>query len=140
VKWCLYVAVITVLTATAQAVETGTLTLACKGTTLDEDDERAKPQPFSGGLILNFTAGTIEGFGSPSPREMELPVKIDGIDEVTVTFSGSGHFGDTDVYLAGYIDRVTGELAATERTKINTAEKGVGINYSLKCRPAQRMF
>jgi hypothetical protein len=44
------------LSTTAQAVETRTLTFACKGTTVSGIPD-AKPEPFSMSLIINFTAG-----------------------------------------------------------------------------------
>ena len=69
-KSYLYAAVITVLTATtAQAVETGALTLACKGTAV-AGYEDAKPEPFSMSLIVSFTAGTV--FGTPGFSDLQL--------------------------------------------------------------------
>ena len=66
---------------TAQAAEpTGTLTLACKGTVTNTTMDDAKPEQFSQGIIVNFTARTVDGFGSP--------VKITDVDEVTVSFWG----------------------------------------------------
>jgi hypothetical protein len=46
--------------STAQAAETGTLTLACEGTVADEQAD-AKPKPISMGMIVNFTARTVAG-------------------------------------------------------------------------------
>jgi hypothetical protein len=37
-------------------------------------------------LILNFTAGTVQGFGTPGL--MDIPIKITGINDVTVAFGG----------------------------------------------------
>jgi hypothetical protein len=99
------------LSTTAQAVATGTLTLACTGTTVFED---AEPEPHSMSLILNFTAGTVQGFGVP---DLDYPVKITGINEVTVAFGGSVHTSELSLSLTGTIDRVTGEVKANENGK-----------------------
>ena len=60
------IAMVTCLSMTAQAADT-TLTLACQGTTTDKMKEAkdAKPAPISMGIIVNFTNGTIQGFGYP---------------------------------------------------------------------------
>jgi hypothetical protein len=42
----------------AQAAEPATLTLACAGTATTGN---AKPEPISMGIIVNFTAGTVQG-------------------------------------------------------------------------------
>lgn len=143
-KSYLYAAVITVLTATtAQAVETGTLTLACKGTNV-AGYEGANPEPFSMSLIISFTAGTVQGFGTPGFSDP--PVKITGINDVTVAFGGSTQaparvLGNSDWSLNGTIDRVTGEVEANEiLTDAQTGKKFASTSYSLKCRPTQRMF
>ena len=104
------------LSTTAQAVETGALTLACKGTTV-AGYEDAKPDPFSMSLIVSFTAGTVQGFGTPGFSDP--PIKITGINEVTVAFGGSTQaparvLGNSDWSLNGTIDRVTGEVEANE--------------------------
>jgi hypothetical protein len=52
--------------------------------------EDAKPEPISMGIIVNFVARTVQGFGSPS--FMDYPVKITGINDVTVEFGGSQEF------------------------------------------------
>jgi hypothetical protein len=140
-KSYLYAAVLTGLSTMAQAAETGTLTLACKGTTVG-GYEGAKPDPLSMGLIFNFTAGTVRGFDAPGGLLAELPVKITGINEVTVAFGGN----DTPLVgqqrsMSGTIDRVTGEVEATETLMDTKAGKTFSsTSYSLKCRPAQRMF
>ena len=93
----------------AQAAETGTLTLACKGATALGD---ANPNPVSMGLIVNFTTGTVQGFGNPGL--LDYPVKITGINDVTVAFGGSERQPTSDVSsITGSIDRVTGDVEAT---------------------------
>jgi hypothetical protein len=143
VKSYLYAAVVAGISTMAQAFEAGTLTLACKGTTVSGIPD-AKPEPFSMSLIVNFTAGTVQGFGTPGFSDP--PVKITGINEVTVAFGGSTQaparvLGNSDWSLNGTIDRITGEVEANEiLTDAQTGKKFASTSYSLKCRPTQRMF
>src|SRR5690242_12373437 len=104
------------LATMAQTAEPGTLTLACTGTTV-AGYEGANPEPTSMGLIVSFTAGMVHGFGAPG--WMDYPVKITGINEVTVTFGGDGHVGSQAWGIIGSIDRVTGDVQATE-TAVDT--------------------
>ena len=131
------------LSTAAQAVETGTLTLACKGTTVAGSEggyEGAEPEQLSMGLIFNFTAGTVEGFDLGFSQN--IPVKIAGINEVTVAFGGSGrYFVGNLMMMSGTIDRVTGDVGAEVVVTDAKAEKVLSrTSYSLKCRPAQRLF
>ena len=122
------------LSTAAQAVETGTLTLACKGTWVVAGQE---PEQLSMGLIVNFNAGTVEGI-DVGPN---IPVKITGINEVTVAFGGSGRYLVGNLMMSGTIDRVTGDVGAEEVVTDAKAEKVLSrTSYSLKCRPAQRLF
>jgi hypothetical protein len=122
--------------ATAQAADT-TLTLACQGTVTTAGMEEAT----SMGIIINFTARTIQGFGTPG-RDAYL-VKITGTDDVTVTFGGSADWGPSmHNSISGSIDRVTGDMNAySVATDPQQAGKIiVSTTYALKCRPTQRMF
>src|SRR5215813_8450320 len=126
------------LSTMAQAAETGTLTLACKGTTV-AGYEGANPDPISMGLIVNFTIGTIQGFGTPGL--LDVTVKITGINDVTVAFGGSDRVSGSDWSIMGSIDRVTGDVKATQTSTNPTTRKTFSsTGYSLKCRPTQRMF
>jgi hypothetical protein len=126
------------LSTTAQAVETGTLTLACKGTTVAPNNG-GQPDPVSMGLIVSFNAGTVQGFGDPGL--IDVPIKITGINEVTVSFGGSARVANSDWNMSGSIDRVTGEVEATQNlTDATTGKSYSRTGYSLKCRPTQRMF
>jgi hypothetical protein len=112
------------------------LTLACKGTTI-AGYEGAKPEPLSMGIIVNFTNRTVQGFGSPGV--VDYPVKITAWNEVTVTFYGSDE--KMGLTTRGAIDRVTGDVDATSMAYDSKSGKVVSQNvYTLKCRPAQRMF
>ena len=124
------------LSTAAQAVETGTLTLACKGTWVVAGQE---PEQLSMGLIVNFNAGTVEGI-DVGPN---IPVKITGINEVTVAFGGSGRYLVGNLMMSGTIDRVTGDVDAEETMTDAKTGKMLGggrDTYSLKCRPTQRLF
>jgi len=116
---------------TAQAADT-TLTLACQGTMTLERVYDADPEPISMGIIVNLTARTVTGFTHPTEK---FPLTIESFNDVTVHFRGSDPIGSLTVY--GSIDRVTGDVEATSVTKTMVE---LVRRYSLKCRPAQRMF
>jgi hypothetical protein len=119
---------------TAEAQQT--LTLACKGTATAND---AKPEAVSVGIIINFTAGTVQGFGSL--EVIDYPVKIIDTNDVTVTFSGSKETIFAAYFFGGSIDRITGDLEAT--FTLFDRKTHVALNrttYSLQCKPTQRMF
>ena len=128
------------LSTTAQAVETGTLTLACKGTAVAY--EGAEPEQLSMGLIVNFTAGTVEGFFiDDSITWGYTPVKIASINEVTVTIGGSAKNHAVNNSMEGTIDRVTGDVDASHTTTdAKTGKMLHQTTYSLKCKPTQRLF
>jgi hypothetical protein len=121
---------------TAQAADT-TLTLACQGTTTLGSE--GKPQPISMGIIVNFTKRTVQGFGHPG--WIDYPVQITAWNDVTVAFSGSQAIGNQEMSISGSIDRVTGEVEASDlSTDTKTHETVASLHYALKCRPTQRMF
>jgi len=126
----------------AHAAEpTGTLTLACQGTTTTKNIEMQvdeKPEPISMGIIVDFAARTVDGFG--------VLVPITDLGDVTVVFY-SNDPGDADAHMNttifGTIDRMTGEVRAA-RIWVGLAADNSPIdiwtNFSLKCKPTQRMF
>jgi len=125
---------------TAQAADT-TLTLACQGTTADTIPKPAKPAtyPISMGIIVNFTNRTVQGFFLPGGSEDF--VKLTEINEVAMTFDGSLAHGSSNSSIRGTIDRVTGAVDATITwSDANTGSVIGSTDYTLKCRPAQRMF
>jgi len=125
-------AMVAALSMTAQAADE-TLTLACEGTATNLVPN-AKPISVSMAIIVDFADRTVKGFSTTPADE----VKVDSVNEMTVAFSGSGLFGGWTIN--GRIDRVTGALEATTRMSDHTRRIVGGTNYSLKCRPAQRMF
>jgi hypothetical protein len=122
----------------AHAAEpTGTLALACNGTTTDITPPDAKPEPISMGIMVNFTTRTVQGFGSPGSAD--IPVNIHGVNDVTITFGGQGSDQFAKTTIGGEIDRVTGDTVATLMLQTHSGRL-YGATYSLKCGPAQRMF
>lgn len=122
---------------TVLAVEQPKLTLACEGTTTDKTQPDGKPEPISMGIVVNFTAQTVEGFGYPGLDD--FPVKIRGISDVTIAFAGSST--SSALTINGSIDRVTGAVEAT--AAIQSPKTGLvqsSMEYLLRCRPSQRMF
>jgi hypothetical protein len=122
-----------------QAGEQATLTLACRGTStwVDKDYTTPVTSAISMGIIVNLADRTVQGFGDPGEFEV---IKILSLNDVTVGFLG-GHNPGHQIY--GSIDRVTGEVEAT--AEWNEGESGhirtkSRTEYSLKCRPTQRMF
>jgi len=126
----------------AQAAEpTGTLMLACVGTTTTKNIEMQvdeKPEPISMGIIVDFAARTVDGFG--------VLVPITDLGDVTVVFY-SNDPGDADAHMNttifGTIDRMTGEVRAARIWVGLAADKSpidIWTNFSLKCKPTQRMF
>jgi hypothetical protein len=79
--------------------QTGTLTLACKGTVISE----AKREHISTSIVVNFTARTVQGFEYPGS------IMITRTNEFTVDFGDS----KDDMSITGIIDRVTGDVDAT---------------------------
>ena len=124
--------------STAQAAEPETLTLACQGTMTDPQKNDDKPAPISMGIIVDFAARTVDGFG--------VLVPITDLGDVTVVFY-SNDPGDADAHMNttifGTIDRMTGEVRAA-RIWVGLAADNSPIdiwtNFSLKCKPTQRMF
>ena len=129
---------------TVQAAEPATLTLACKGTVTDMSTPNAKPEPLSMGIIVNFTAGTVQGLdfmtrsiqGLIGPKDF---VKITSTNDLTITFLGRSSSG---LSINGSLNRVTGELEATYMTSSGEWPQSTITTQTLalKCRPTQRMF
>jgi hypothetical protein len=61
-------------------------------------------------------------------------------DEVTVSFEGSNDTEATARTISGSINRVTGDLKAVSIKMNKHTFVSLDVSYSLKCRPAQRMF
>jgi hypothetical protein len=91
------------------------------------------------GVILNFTALTVQGFGDPSL--IDIPVKITAANDVTVAFGGSQPVLTSVSSIIGSLDRVTGDMEATSTLSDPKTYKIISQTaYALQCRPAQRMF
>ena len=127
---------------TAQAAEPATLTLGCDGTVVTEPN--GSPVRVSMGIIVNFTAGTVQGLdfmtrsiqGLIGPKDF---VKITSTNDLTVAFLGRSSSG---LSINGSLNRVTGELEATYMTSSGEWPQSTITTQTLalKCKPAQRMF
>lgn len=124
--------------AAAQA-QPAALTLACKGTlTSSMPDSKPETEPFSTGIIVNFATRTVQGLNLPGT---DFPVTITAADDVTVMFDGKLTLASSTYRIIGSIDRVTGELQATNSEYDQKEHKNLfEQTYALQCRPAQRMF
>jgi hypothetical protein len=140
--------------STGQAAEpTETLTLACQGTTtsfnrhFDEPQAWDKPQPVLLGLLVDFANGTLKGFPFTSAGE----IKITQVTDLEIVFWASKRivWEKTDTYshgdtysIRGSIDRVTGNLKAFSvlHRDFGNPSGEDKVDYSLKCKPTQRMF
>jgi hypothetical protein len=122
---------------TAQAQQAGLTSLACTGqktTWLFDGTENEKKQPVSMGIIVDFNAGTIQGF-------VDYPVKIRDADEAKIKFFGYTEFLKSSATIHGTIDRVTGQVEATADTHdLKTGFVLTAAVYRLQCRPTQRIL
>ena len=121
---------------TAQAADE-TLTLACQGTVIAWTQKDAENEPISVGMIVNFTNGTVQGFGDPG----SVDVRITAVNDVAILFRGNKPDGAGFLNISGAMDRVSGLVQARVES---TDETGVKVldarRYDLKCRPTRRMF
>jgi hypothetical protein len=125
-------AMVVALSTTVQAADE-TLTLACSGTVTDiSQPVDGRPEPISKGIIVNFTTRTVMG--------LVFPLKMTGFDELTVFFEGSNDTESTVWKVSGSMDRVTGDMKAASMKMNRQTFISLDLVYSLKCRPAQRMF
>jgi hypothetical protein len=114
------------------------LTLACQGTIANENDDW-KPETTSMGIIINFTNRTTQGFHGPPGffDSFKYPIRIIAWDDVAVRLGGEH---DNGTSFRGTIDRVTGDVEADELIMSKKTTKLGHTRWTLKCRPAQRMF
>ena len=118
--------------ATAQAAEpTGTLTLACNGTTtVTMHPNGPETEPISTRIVINFMTGKID-----FPGVWWLPVKI-SVNNTTISFYGDNMDKPAEVdAIYGTIDRITGKVEATHVNRVARTR----MEYALTCKP-QRMF
>jgi hypothetical protein len=96
------------LSTMAQA-QTGKLTLACNGTT---------------------TVGT----DAATPGLVDLPVKITGVNDVTVSFVGNARLFGSNWNVTGSIDRVTGGVGRTLPLRVLPASWSQGQEWLAESR------
>jgi hypothetical protein len=126
------IAAIALLIIVAAAEPTGTLTLACQGTTrLSIASSPWSPDESSSmSLIVNFATQTVTGlrYGDLSYDD-EFPVGITGVNDLIVMFGGSNDGSDNPTTITGTIYRMTGDVYVTWKGGAVTR------TYSLKCKP-----
>src|SRR5215469_685613 len=75
------------------------------------------------------------------PGVSDYPVKIRGMNDARIVFDGSYDDGTSVASITGSIDRVTGDVEATDiLSNTKTGNVMSSTSYALKCTPAQRMF
>jgi hypothetical protein len=133
-RTCSHIIALSGPSMTAQAAD-ATLTLACQGTVTIKTfgPLEYEPDPVSMGLIVNFTARTVKGTARWGPYLFDDQLQITDSNDVTVVFGGFSRFLGRNI--SGSMDRVTGDVGM-----VATAEGAAAYDYSLKCRPTQRMF
>ena len=102
------------LIATARAAEpTEALTLACKGQRILWGAPNTDPmkEQVSMGVIVNFTAWTVNGLGS----DWRDPIPIHTITDTAITFFAEHQNDPVDASIIGTIDRITGDGDAGSR-------------------------
>jgi hypothetical protein len=118
----------------AAAEPTGTLALACQGERMSRSSSDAVPaqEQVSMDIIVNFTDRTLR-FGGDWP----FPIPIYEATETAVMFADR-RTGLFEGSVIGAIEFVSGEMEAVMKLSGNLGE--LENFYSLKCKPAQRMF
>jgi len=121
----------------AHAAETtGTVTLACEGTVTENriSEGVETTEPVSMGIIVDFGAGMVRGFN--------FSVPISKVDETSVSFDGyePRPIGNKKDGIGGKLDRVTGAMHVTYTRWYALVSSTWDTNYSLNCKPTQRMF
>jgi hypothetical protein len=112
-KYAFVAAIIGLTGSGAAQAQTGTLTLACKGTTMNPVTDE-KPSSVTMGIIVNFTTHTVQGFGDPGA--VDIPVRITAANDVTINFEGQQEIlPPSRVTITGSIDRVTGTVYASNQ-------------------------
>jgi hypothetical protein len=130
------IAALALLLVIAAAEQTGTLTLACQGTTrLSIDGSPWSPdEPSSMSIIVNFTTNTVTGLRHGDlGYDDEFPVAITGVNDLIVMFGGSKKYGDggseNSSTITGVVYRMTDDVYVTWK------ERTVTRTYSLNCKP-----
>jgi hypothetical protein len=127
---CIALAVMLLGLPTAQAADT-TLMLACKGTSTFKVKGTAKTEPLQIGIVIDLAKRTIRGL----LLDTSETVPINDFTDLSIEFGGAFPSGSLSASMYGSLDRVTGDYLATEFYR-----NGASVEYSMKCRPAQRMF
>jgi hypothetical protein len=84
--------------------------------------------------VVNFSARTVQGTARWGPFLFDDQLQITEWNEMTVVFGGFSRFLGRNIH--GSMDRVTGDVDMVATAK----EAAAAYDYSLKCKPTQRMF
>ena len=105
------IAALSLVTGTAHAQTSGTLTLVCQGMMQSMETKTGKvtEAPISIGVVVNFATQTVEGFGPP--------IKI-FVNQTTIGFDKFDRWPNPSERTMGTIDRVTGEASVFFADKI----------------------
>src|SRR5262245_19622574 len=129
-KTPILIALAGLLISSAQTAEpTGTLALACQGTT----DQWGEQSTSTMHLTVNLSTGTVGGFRDDA--DIFYGVTITTIDDEIVRFRGAEISGEDETYVHGFINRISGDAHdAITRPRIRPIAVPVR-NHSLKCKP-----
>jgi hypothetical protein len=113
--------------STAQAAEpTGTLTLACEGTSEENTDSDLGPIIIWTNLIIDFSDRTVKGIGTSE-------AKITSVTEKSISFRTPSNQPEGAVN--GRLDRVTGNLEATLSWHRYTNHPLIVTSFWMQCKP-----
>jgi hypothetical protein len=98
-------------------------------------------RPVSQGIILNFTQETADGYAKGTVEGFTISAEFTIRSEAESILQFLGIREDAKLTVRGGIDRVTGDAWAIEtREELGVLGPQRTDNYSLKCKPTQRMF
>src|SRR5262245_4366606 len=128
------IAVACLLISSAQTAEpTGTLALACQGTT----DQWGEQSTSTMRLTVNFVARTVSGFRDDA--DIFDGAAITAIDDEIIRFRGAEISGEEETYVHGFINGISGDAhAAITRSRMRPIAFRAR-NHSLKCKPTDAL-
>jgi hypothetical protein len=86
------------------------------------------------GLVVDLTTRTVHGFREQFGRDGETELKITEVKEAILVLRGRTV---SSVSVSGFMDRMSGDMTVTVSQPPPAA---FAKTYTLKCKPAQRMF
>jgi hypothetical protein len=128
----------------ASPAQAASLTLGCSGAVttreIPKDSVAADPQKESVvdmSVVVDLDQRIVSGFWAElSGLHNPLPITV--IDANSVTFKGQQKVGQTDAYIEGTVDRITGKVDAKETWIWRSGS--TWIIWDLRCRPTKPLF